>query len=107
MIAYKLFTLRKNGTIGSLFINRKKVLEENVWYKAEEHPTKGYAMRPGWHVTENPIAPHLSPKGRVWRKVEIEDYYEFVRPNSQGGKWYIAQKMKVIGEGAPTTETAP
>jgi len=35
---------------------------------------------------------------RVWVKVEIEDYIELKRPESQSGLWYLANKMKVIGE---------
>ncbi len=79
-----------------LFINKQQVLEIGVWYEAEEHPTKGYAFRPGWHTTLSPNAPHISIKGRVWKEVEIEDFYEFNRPNSQGGKWFIAKRMKIL-----------
>lgn len=95
MIAYKLLNLRKSGSLGPLFINRKQILPVNVWLEAEEHPTKGYAFRPGWHTTNAPEAPHLSSEGRVWAEVEIEDYYEFKRPEHQGGIWYIAKRMKI------------
>lgn len=98
MIAYKLFRLRRDGSLGSLFINRKIRLEVGVWQKAESHPTKGFAVREGWHVTSSPNAPHLSMKGRVWKKVEIKDYYEMNRPESQGGKWFIAKRMRIIGD---------
>jgi hypothetical protein len=96
MIAYKLFKLRKNGTIGPLFINRKQVVPIGVWLEAESFPTKGYALRPGWHTTATPEAPHLSMKGRVWAEVEIEGYYRFDRPKYQGGYWLIAERMKVV-----------
>ena len=99
MIAYKLFRLLKDGQIAPLFINKRLRLQENVWYQAESHPTKGFALRPGWHVTSKPHAPHLSMKGRVWRKVEIEDFVEFIRPASQGGKWFLAKKMRVLEDG--------
>ena len=95
MIAYKLLKRRKNGTLGPLFINRRQVIPVGKWLKAECHPTKGYAVRPGWHTTCSPSAPHLSMKGRVWVEVEIEDYYEFKRPSGQGGMWYIANLMRV------------
>ena len=98
MITYKLFKKRKDGTLGPLFINRRQVLSIGVWLDAESHPTKGYAFRPGWHTTSTPAAPHLSTKGRVWAKVEIEDYKKFDRPKNQGGTWYIANKMKIIEE---------
>jgi len=98
MKAYKLLKKRKNGTLGPLFINRRQVIPLGEWLQAEEHPTKGYAFRPGWHVTPKPEAPHLSMKGRVWCEVEVEDWTILSRPASQGGAWLIAQRMKVVKE---------
>lgn len=95
MIAYKLMKLRKDGTLGSLFINKKKVINLFEWYIAEDCPTKGYAHRCGWHCLFTPVAPHLSTKGRVWVMVEVEDFEVFERPPSQGGKWILAEKMQV------------
>lgn len=96
MIAYKLFKLRKNGTIGPLFINRRQVIPLGKWIRAECHPTKGFAVRPGWHTTSKKFAPHLKTDGRIWAKVEIKKFEEFNRPKRQGGLWFIAQHMKVI-----------
>lgn len=96
MKAYKLMRLRKNGTLGSLFINKRDVIPIDVWLEAEDHPTKGYAHRSGWHCTFKPVAPHLSLKNRVWVEVEVEDFEVFERPISQGGKWILAKQMKVI-----------
>lgn len=93
--AYKLFKVRKNGTIGPLFINRKQVIPIGEWVKAGDFPTKGYAHRPGWHTAPEK-AKHLSEKGRAWYKVEIKNYYKFNRPKNQGGYWLIADKMKVL-----------
>jgi hypothetical protein len=98
MIAYKLFRQLKDGNITSLFINKTKRLPVGEWMIAEEHETKGFAYRPGWHCTHEPVAPHLSEKGRVWLKVEIEDYTEIKRPESQGGMWYLANKIKISNE---------
>jgi len=98
MIAYKLFRKRKDNTYGPLFINRKQKVELMVWYDAEKHPTKGFAVRPGWHCCAEPHAPHLSKKDRVWCKVMITQYTEHQRPESQGGLWYTANKMKVLNE---------
>lgn len=95
MRAYKLMRIRKNGTLGSLFINRKAVIPMGEWLQAEEYPTKGYAFRPGWHCTLKPHAPHLSEKDRVWVEVEIKDFQSYSRPESQGGEWLLANKMKV------------
>ena len=96
MIAYKLFRKRKDNSLGSLFINRKQKLYLDIWYKAENHPTKGYKERYGWHCCGEPKAPHLSMKDRYWYKVEIEDYQGLKRPLSQGGLWYIANEMRII-----------
>ena len=73
MVGYKLFRKRRDGTLGPLFINRRQRLVMNTWYSAENHPTKGYALRPGWHVCAEKFAPHLSEKNRIWCQVEIED----------------------------------
>lgn len=66
------------------------------WLQAEAHRTKGLAFRPGWHCCATQSAPHLSEKGRVWCKVLIEDAQEFLRPECQGGLWFLAQRMKVL-----------
>ena len=98
MTAYKLVRKRKNGTLAPLFINARMTLPIGVPLKSECHPTNGFAVRQGWHCTAKPVAPHLSPKGRVWVEVEIEDYTEFRRPESQGGLWFLADRMTVVRE---------
>jgi hypothetical protein len=98
MKAYKLVRKMKDGSIASLFINKKCRFVIGEWQIAESHPTKGFAFRQGWHCTLLPIAPHLSEKNRVWVEVEVEDYKFFSRPKSQGGTWVLAQKMRVIKE---------
>lgn len=92
---YKLFSLRKDGSIRSLFINKGIKLPIGKWIKAEEHPTKGFAFRPGWHATLEPIAPHLSKKNRVWAKVKMKEAVRFNRPESQGGTWLLAKWIKI------------
>lgn len=96
MIAYKLLRLRKDGTLAPLFINRKQIIPIGKWLIAEDPPTKGYAHRKGWHCTLKPVAPHLTNKGRVWYKVEIKSTELYNRPESQGGTWVLAQRMKVL-----------
>ena len=96
MLAYKLFRERKNGSLGPLFINKRQVINIGEWLPAEAHKTKGYAFRPGWHCCLKPEAPHLSEKGRVWAEVEIENYTFYERPANQGGKWVLAQQMRVL-----------
>ena len=98
MIAYKLFKKRKDGTIGPLFIDRTLRVPFNKWMVAEDVPTKGFAHRPGWHLGTFPRADHLSTKGRVWCECEVDTragYYEFKRPQHQGGAWIIAKRIKV------------
>lgn len=94
--AYKLLRERKRGDLGPLFINCKQIIPIGEWVEAECHPTKGFAVRPGWHCSISPEAPHLSMKDRAWYEVEISDFYEFKRPERQGGMWFIANNMKVV-----------
>lgn len=96
MIGYKLLAKRKNGSVGPLFINKRLVLRMNEWFTAENHPTKGYKTRPGWHILAKMEAPHLSKKNRVWAEVEFEDYAVENRPANQGGLWYLAKRMRVV-----------
>lgn len=96
MIVYKLFKKRKDGSLGSLFINKKQKLPLNKWLECEDHPTKGYAHRPYWYYTSKPETPHLSMKNREWYMVEIYDYEEFNRPKNQGGKWFLAKNMEIL-----------
>ena len=98
MIAYKLFRQLKNGDITSLYINKSRRLPYNTWMEAEKYPTKGFALRPFWHCMEKPVAPHLSLKDRVWKRVDIEEFVEFKRPESQGNTWYLAKRLLVFEE---------
>jgi len=94
--AHKLFTVRADGTLGSLFINRRARLPIGEWMQAESIPTKGFALRPGWHATAEPDAPHLSTQGREWRRVLIDGCVPHVRPESQGGLWYTAERCFIL-----------
>lgn len=95
-LAYKLLRVRQDGTLGPLFINQRQRIPLGVTLQAEAHRTKGFAFRPGWHCTHQPVAPHLSEKGRVWCEVEIGDFTEFSRPEHQGGLWFLANQMRVL-----------
>ena len=96
MLAFKLMRLRKDGTLGPLFINARLRVPFNKWLTAKCHPTPGYAVRPGWHCCAEPIAPHLTTKGRVWTVILIRNWTEHHRPEHQGGLWYTAKQMKVL-----------
>lgn len=103
MYAYKLFRVRKDGTLGSLFVGRQKVLPIGQWLEAEtnlSHP--GLAHRPGFHCCAQRLAPHIklrlaNGEVRWWYHVEIEDEAErHERPESQGGLWYVAKRMRIV-----------
>lgn len=98
MLAYKLIRKLKDGSLSPLFINKKSRLPFGIWLDAECHPTKGFATRKGWHCTLKPYAPHLSKKNRVWVEVEVQDFEYYHRPESQGGVWILAQRMRLLKE---------
>ncbi len=98
MKAYKLIRKMKDGSLSPLFINKKSRIPVGVWMDAELNPTKGFAVRKGWHCTLTPEAPHLSKKNRVWIEVEVDDFEYFKRPESQGGTWVLAQRMQIVKE---------
>ena len=100
MVAYKLVRQMKDGSLSPLFINKKSRLSFGVWLKAENHPTKGFKERMGWHCTLEPKAPHLKikPKNgrpRIWVEVEVKNYKKYKRPESQGGMWVLANQIKI------------
>jgi hypothetical protein len=99
MIVYKLCRKLKDGSISSLFINKKNRIKLGEWLEAENHPTNGFANRPYWHCVKEMLAPHLKENGRVWMICEIDDNTQVMeRPKSQGGVWYLAKRIKFISE---------
>lgn len=96
VVGYKLIRQRKDKSLGPLFINARQRIPVGEWLDAEAHRTKGFAFRPGWHCTLKPVAPHLSTKGRVWCKVAMQGCQKYARPESQGGVWCLAKRMKII-----------
>ena len=98
MLAYKLLRKRRDNSLGPLFINRSQRITPGVWMQAHLYPTRGYQVRQGWHCTLEPVAPHLTTRGRVWCQVSVKDIQYYSRPESQGGTWVLAQRMKLIKE---------
>jgi hypothetical protein len=99
MIAYKLFNVRADGTLGPLFIDKATVVPIGQWLTGVCVPTQGFAIRKGWHACLTPYAPHLAlrPKGkrpRVWCKVELAG--DVTRKVVPQGEWYIAERMRVL-----------
>ena len=101
MKAYKLLRELKDGKLYPLFINKLSPTPIGEWMDAECIPTKGFAVRKGWHCCFKPYAPHLkmqlaNGEKRVWVECEVEDIETYDRPESQGGQWILAQKMKIV-----------
>ena len=102
MKAYKLVRTKADGNLYPLFIGKTKAFELGKWMEAECQPTKGFAVRKGFHCTFTKHAPHLKTElangeVRVWVEVEVEDFTTYARPESQGGEWILANRMKVLG----------
>ena len=119
MIAYKLVRVKhnKHNLYYPLFINRKEPISTGIWYEADDHPTKGYANRPGWHCCKVPYAPHLHKQDgclaedRVWVEVDIPDcevkekecdgiphggFYKIGRYARFPNEWYVSGSIRVI-----------
>ena len=92
---YKLVRVRRDGTLGPLFIDRATVIVTGVWLESRAVKTEGFSFRQGWHACSKKSAPHLSKRGRVWCKVSLQGVKEHHRPRSQGGLWYTAKIMRV------------
>ena len=103
MKAYKLVRKLKDNKLYPLFIHKTEPFEMNKWMQAECYPTKGFAIRKGFHCCFQPLAPHLKEhlsngEQRVWIECEVKDWESYDRPESQGGAWILAQQMKVKRE---------
>ena len=98
MIAYKMMKLRKDNTLGPLFIDASLKIRIGETHVAKQGThKKGYKYRPGFHCCLTPHAPHLKlGEGRVWVEVLISDYTEEHRPMSQGGTWYLANRITFL-----------
>jgi len=101
--AYKLLRLRKDGSLGPLFVGRRLRMEVGQEYRARtDLPHPGLAHRPGFHCCAAPRAPHIrlrlrSGEVRVWCEVSLSGWInEHRRPDCQGGLWFTAEKMKIV-----------
>jgi len=104
-VAFKLLRKRSDGSLGPLFVGRRKRLSPGVTYTAERGlPHPGLAHRPGFHCTALPSAPHIrlrlkNGECRVWCMVLISGKIErLARPDCQGGLWYVSEKMRIVKE---------
>jgi hypothetical protein len=122
MTVYKLFRIRKDGSLGPLFIDASARIPLGEWINATYTPRNGYAPRGGWHCGLLPKADHLKQDdGRIWceclipakqytpedhapmfRKqgdmemVPADGHYTWKRPAHQGGSWVIAGTLMVL-----------
>lgn len=101
MIAFKLMRVNTDGTVSPLFIGRDRKYELDTWYDAESIQRNGFKFRPGFHCCSTTSAPHIkrelkSGETRTWVQVQISDFEQIKRPESQGGLWYIAKKIKFV-----------
>ena len=77
---YKLFEMDRLGNLYPLFIDKKTIYPIGQWIQAENHPTAGFAKRPGIHVGQICSAPWLmsadgtykSQRGKHWKRVWCE-----------------------------------
>ena len=100
MKAYKLVRINKDGKLYPLFIDKAREYMIGEKRTAEYIPTKGFAPRLGFHCCFIPFAPHLKTKlasgeNRVWIECEVDNFETYDRPESQGGKWILAQDLTV------------
>lgn len=82
-IGYKLFEMDTKNNLYPLFIDKKTVYPIGEWIYAENHPTNGFAKRPGLHVGQICSAPWLmsadgtykSQRSKYWKRVWCEVEY--------------------------------
>lgn len=96
MIAYKLFRVRADGTLGPLFIDATLRVPVGKIVRAKAVHKNGFKFRPGFHAVPKPYAPHLSKKGRRWYRVKLWDWHWEQRPKNHGSCWLVAKEMKVL-----------
>jgi len=106
ILAYKLVRVRVDGSFGSLFVDKSRVLPAGKWIKADLRipPRRRIAggrvlvYRPGWHAVNSPRIPHLTGRGRAVVMVFLRGgVREWKRPGAQGGTWFTARQMLITG----------
>jgi hypothetical protein len=94
---WKVFRVRDDGTLGSLFFGRRRVLLRGQWLGAHKGlHLSSLAYRPGWHVLLRRSAPWLTSKKdrRVMLRVEARGVISvYVSP--RGVPWLIAQEIRI------------
>jgi hypothetical protein len=93
--------VRRDGTLGSLFVDRKSTIPVGRWLYAKLKPTPGLKPRKGFHSLLKPVEPHLktdlkSGERRRWFVCQALDYETIVRPEAQGGTWVVSERLKIL-----------
>ena len=117
MIGYKLFKVKRKqpGKLFPLYVMTEKPVPLGVWIKAELGPTDGngkviskigpLCFRPGWHLSEIPLAVHIGIRengkikymhdDEVWCECEFSDgidYQPEADANGRRGNKFIPVK---------------
>lgn len=115
-IAYKLFKLKKDGTLHPLYVDCQREMPLRQWLKAEagEQTERGkvksklgeLAYRPGFHTTALPLADHIGKRMQngelcqasdtVWCEVEMLATYDYTDLAQQNGANPRDQYLKEI-----------
>ena len=113
--AYKLFRIR-DGKLYPLYVFANRPIEIGKYIAAEEGERTAdgkvrsklgkLAYRPGWHLTEFPLADHIGKRGKdgklyqapdtVWCEVEYEDTYDYNETVKKEGRSARDQYLKTI-----------
>ena len=80
---FKLFEMDDKGDLHALFIDKRTTMPIGSWIKAGVFPTKGFSVRPGFHIGEICSAPWLmsadgtykSQRSKKWKRVWAEVEY--------------------------------
>lgn len=80
---FKLFEMDNKGNLHALFIDKHTIMPINSWMKAGIFPTKGFSVRPGFHIGKICSAPWLmsadatykSQRSKKWKRVWAEVEY--------------------------------
>ena len=100
-IGYKLFEQDTKGNLYALFIDKKTVMPMDTWMLAGNYPTKGFAVRPGFHIGEGiPSAPWLmshdgtykSQRSTYWKRVWAEVEYIADNDYTEGVELFLPDK---------------
>ena len=129
MIAYKLFKVKKKypGQLFPLYVMANEPVPIGVWLPAKEGPRNKdgkvssklgpLAFRPGWHLSDIPLAIHIGQKengkikymhdDNVWCECEYSDEIDYQKEVEKNGKGYKAMMDSIPVNGFYRFKTSP